>query len=247
MEKEKPEVNKYQKWDSPCLFPSCPPARWCLPPEFYLSCHCVSKTPHCRDTRGSCPRWSSGGGSCHALASTCLFQKMLMWPCSGNSSEFMVKSQHTACTRVCCLQPVSLFLYQWTGSSVTPTGSFAHGEAVSPLLNALLAVEPLLPMKPRGSSDCAACSRGSALLPYWSMSSKISAWAPLFANNWQYWNPLFFPHQWFWETVFLCSPLLVFSFFLSFFLSTYLQGEYFSCMIPMQCLISPSLFLFSMK
>lgn len=30
-------------------------------------------------------------------------------------------------------------------------------------------------------------------------------------KNWRYWNPLLFPSQWFWGTVFLCSPLNVFS------------------------------------
>lgn len=57
------------------------------------------------------------------------------------------------------------------GGLMVPDGSFACGEAISCLLNALQAGEPLLPVQPRGSSDRVAHSWGSTLLPHWSTTS----------------------------------------------------------------------------
>lgn len=54
------------------------------------------------------------------------------------------------------------------GSSLAPTGSFAPGEGATPLQSAVQAGELFLPVRSRRSSDHAAHTRVSVLLPHWS-------------------------------------------------------------------------------
>lgn len=81
--------------------------------------------------------------------------------------EIYSKLQHTTGAMVCCPQMVSLILYWWVGQlNGISRFLFAFKEARSPLSNALQAEELLPSEQLRGSSDNAAFSWGSALLPH---------------------------------------------------------------------------------
>ena len=93
----------------------------------------------------------------------CLFQETVAPPHSG--LEFMVNQTQPVPGFVALSWGLCSYTGEY-GSLIVPTRSFARGEAISPLLNALQAGEPLLPVGPRGSSDRASCSWASALLPH---------------------------------------------------------------------------------
>lgn len=120
--------------------------------------------------------WFSGGlpwwkwpcrvqedSSCCAVAGPGLSQKPVARLYS--SLEFMVSHDTYLVPGFASLShSLSSYAGEWD-SSMLPAMSFTCKETISPLPNALQAREPLLPVQPRESSDGAACSQGSTLLP----------------------------------------------------------------------------------
>lgn len=94
---------------SPCLCPNCPSARQCHPTGFYLRYGCVSK-PHISETpmAQTLILWGSISphcGWCQLVLGNSWVT--VQWQRLG----FYDKLQYTTGARVCCTQPVSLFLY----------------------------------------------------------------------------------------------------------------------------------------
>ena len=162
------------------------------PSRFLSQAQLCVKSPHFRESCGLDPCWFDEKDSCHTVAGTSLSQKMVMQLCRGNGSEFIIINHNTQL--VIGFTALTWYLCSYIGewcSAMTPTGSFAHGDALTPLPNTLQAGEPLLPVLPKGSLDHTAGSWGSALLPFWSTTRP---WAlklqtvPTVYKNWQYWS-----------------------------------------------------------
>ena len=132
--------------------------------QSFISDGVVSK-PHASETLAAWTRANSlGEGLTEQRPVPGRPQKTFVRLRGGRGSDYG-KPQHTAAPRftaLCHLSPN-------TSKRVCPpgsTGTFAHGEAVWPLPNALQAGEPLLPVSPMDPSDPAACSWAFTPLPH---------------------------------------------------------------------------------
>lgn len=140
---------------SPCPYMNWPPARWHRTPVFYLR-HGWVLIPHTSETPMA---WTCADPLGEGLA--------VLWPCWLVPENSCATVQWFRVYGNCNPQPApgfaaligSLCSYasEW-GSSRSPTESFVHGKANSPLSNALPTGELLLPEQPSGSLDCVASS-----------------------------------------------------------------------------------------
>ena len=140
---------------STCPRPSCPPARRQLPPEFYLRMGLFQNPTLQRPLQlGPVPT---------LRGRVSLSKGPRKRSCDCAAAEVQTTANQAPCfTALWHLSPN-------TSKRVCPpgsTGTFAHGEAVWPLPNALQAGEPLLPVSPTDPSDPAACSWAFTPLPH---------------------------------------------------------------------------------
>ncbi|XP_049506125.1 uncharacterized protein LOC125936195 [Panthera uncia] len=139
-------------------------AGWHLPPEFYLKCNVLSKS-HTSETPAASAHTDSLGESLAEQWMGASFPRKHLCDHTATEVQRLCQTQHTANTRFYNTL-ASLSQYQQTGCSLGSTGTFACGEGIWPLLNALQAEELLLPVWHMDPSDPTACFWGFTLFPH---------------------------------------------------------------------------------